>query len=141
VTENFHPFVFVAIAEVLVIWWLRPAALRGFSLGVVVRLVLAYVVCVMVTSVMGGLVSFLYYAVLHAEKTPGPFRVYAFGTHFLTTGLHVLTAGVFFRVLVFMVDRLFVVFGGYLISLGIGRVVKAHGRTEKHEGGVIDPSL
>jgi len=134
--QRFHPFVLVAVFEVLVVHWLRPASrlpaqgpLRGseewddrvFRLfGVFLRLTTVYAACVVAVSVMGGVIDFLYHTVLGAE------RPYYTGISVLMTavsrdGVPTLLWGILSRVQIVFLDRLFVVFGGYLVSLAIAR--------------------
>jgi hypothetical protein len=134
----FHPFVAVAIAEVLLVYWLKPAPskIADFSPGdpaflsdikiaskinTIARLTLLYLACVIALSVLGGIIGFLFYTV--GGREGGFFHtIETFRTGFLRSGMHLLTADILSRILVNIADRFIVIFGGYLISLGIKRL-------------------
>lgn len=146
--QPFHPFVLVAIAEVFLARALRPAepqaalspqgpvygardsAMRDRRttalLGVFARLVLVYVACVISASVLGGVIDFLHRTVMGADHTY-PTAINVLRMAFSREGIHVLPANVLSRVIANMVDRLFVVFGGYFASRLIARAVEKRG--------------
>jgi len=136
----FHPFVVVALAEVLLVHWLKPVSSKiddfsphdsAFLLDVKIaakintaaRLMLLYLACVIALSALGGIIDFTFYYIGGREgfffHTIEPFR-----TGFLRSGTRLLTANILSRILVNIADRFIVIFGGYLVSLGIKRLVK-----------------
>lgn len=124
-THPFHPFVIVAIAEVFLVHILKPASqpLPGLSFSIVGRLIPVYAACVLAVSVLGGVIDFAYHTVWDVQR-PYYTGINVLRMAFLREGVHVLPANILSRVLVNMVDRLAVIFGGYLISLGIGRILQ-----------------
>ena len=128
------PFIFVSVAEVLLICWLKPAASWvqnpamlekriASVVGVFVKLMLLYIVCALTASVLGGLIDYVYHTVLGVEK----FYFSASDTFkigFLRAGIPVLAVNIFARIPVNMVDRFIVIFGGYFVSRGVRRIMR-----------------
>jgi len=129
-----NPFIFVSIAEVLLVCWLKPAASWvqnpamlekriAYLVGVFVKLMLLYIVCALALSVLGGLVDYVYHTVLGVEKlyfsASDTFKI-----GFLRGGIPVLAVNIFARIPVNMVDRFIVIFGGYFVSRGLRRIVR-----------------
>lgn len=133
---GFHPFLPVAVAEVLLICRLKPAPpaerivfrtrdpiLRERSMvslvSVLASLALLYLACAFAASVLGGAIESLR-GIAGGAQNPDEFLYYtAIRIGLLQTGVSALPASIVSRLLVNMADRFFVVFGGYLISLGI----------------------
>ena len=135
--QRFHPFVLVAIVEVLIVHRLRPAdrlSMRGPArdpeerdervfriFGVFMRLTVVYAACVVAVSVLGGAIDFLYHAVIGVER-PHDTGLTVLVMASARGGLPAFAAGVLSRVQVVFLDRLFVVFGGFLVSMMIDRI-------------------
>ena len=75
---------------------------------------LIYFVCVISASVLGGIINFVY-----RGGGPDYIGVNALIMALTQGGLHELPASIFSRFKVNMVDRLIVIFGGYLVAWGI----------------------
>ena len=129
-----NPFIIVSVAEVLLIYWLKPSASwvrnpamleRGIVsvVGVFVKLMLLYIACALTASVLGGLIDYVYHTVLGVEK----FYFSASDTFkigFLRGGIPVLAVNIFARIPVNIVDRFIVILGGYFISRGVRRIIR-----------------
>ena len=136
---SFDPFIVCAIAEVLLVWWLKPSShVRPGSTGqwsgppaaaitslvsVFARLMLLYIVCCIAISVLGGVIDFFYYTVLVNPKLYFSAED-AFKIGLLRSGIPVLTMNILSRIPVNIVDRFIVIFGGYFVSRGLGRFVR-----------------
>ena len=135
-----HPFVFVAIAEVLLVSRLKPPASESLSwmqnsaiperkttyVAIVsAQLFVLYIVCAIAASTLGGAIAFLHYTVWGRDTPSFYIVVNAFRWNFLQGGNPVFLADTLSRVQVNIVSRFIVIFGGYFISLGI----KAFART------------
>jgi len=137
--QPFHPFLLVAIAEVFIVHALKPASPDVARLPqsyasktdrkmlaiyrIFLRLILIYAACVIAASVLGGIIDLVYHAMLGAER-PSYIAINAIMMALMQGGAHELPAGIFSRIQVNMIDRLVVVFGGYLVSRGIARVIE-----------------
>ena len=135
----FHPFVFVAIAEVLLVSLLKPPFFEALSwtqnpalperkttyiVIVTSQLFVLYVVCAVVVSVFGGALAFLYYTVWNRDTPSFLIAVNAFRWNFLQGGSPVFLADILSRIQTNMVSRFIVIFGGYFVSLGIRRMFR-----------------
>ena len=101
---------------------LPETALTSF-ISVFARLMVLYVVCCIVISILGGVIDFLYYTIwanskqyFSAEDT--------FKIGLLRSGIPVLAMNILSRIPVNLVDRFIVIFGGYFISRGISRLMR-----------------
>ena len=123
---SFDPFILCAIAEVLIIWRLKPAeypkpaATLTSLVSVFARLMLLYITCCITISILGGVIDYFYYGVLlnpkqyfSAEDT--------FKIGLLQSGIPILTLNILSRIPVNLVDRFIVISGGYFISCGLKR--------------------
>ena len=137
----FHPFVFVAVAEVLLVHRLKPvpspqpapfvshdptfvADMKvAAKINTGARLALLYLVCVITLSVLGGITSFMVYTVGGREQFFFS-TIDTFKTGLLQSGSGVLAADILSRIFVNTADRFIVIFGGYFVSLGIRRLLK-----------------
>jgi len=147
---SFHPFLAVAIVEVFLVCALRPAdpplpqrssfgapgaAERDLRMaaffGIIVKLAMIYIVCVVAASILGGVIDFLFHTVWGAERHYY-IGLNAFRMILLQEGMPVLPTEIFARFKVNLLDRLVAIFGGYLVSRAIVLVVKKH---ERNVGG------
>jgi len=127
--NSVSPFVIVSVAEVFIIWRLRPVGMpwpgfrgeRAFAetVSVCATLMLLYIATSVSASVLGGLID---YAFLRMEnyKPLGPGHV--FGSGFYGGEIHPLAIGILSRFPINIIDRFIVVFGGFFIALGLGRL-------------------
>jgi len=136
-SEDFHPYFFVAAAEVLLVSLLRsgvsgsadsrkqPAIPRDRAVsvaGVFARLTLLYLICVVATSVLGGAIDFLYHTAWGAERADYFTAVDTIRASLLHGGIPVPVANVLSRLQINLVDRFVAIFGGYLVSRGLWRL-------------------
>lgn len=141
-----HSFFPVAIAEVLLIWRLKPAApalslarsriihsqrekehRTALFIGVLATLMLLYIICAVVISALGGLMDYWIYAVRGRERAFF-LTIDAFRESFLLEDIHVLAANIFARIPVNLIDRFIVIFGGYAISRVLVLLLKSPSR-------------
>ena len=135
---SFDPFILCAVAEVFLVWRLRPSAGRlsdgkissiGQSsrssalpetelasfISIFARLMVLYIVCCIVISILGGLIDFFYYTVLANSKlyfsAEDTFKI-----GLLRSDIPILVMNILSRIPVNLVDRFIVIFGGYFIS-------------------------
>ena len=131
-----QPFVLCSIAEVLLIWRLKPAqsdepqitalhetAVTSF-VGILARLMLLYIVCSIAVSVIGGIIDFIYYTKLSNTKH-GFSAEDAFKLGLLRSGIPTLAMNILSRIPVNIVDRFIVIFGGYFIARGMKKIAAA----------------
>ncbi|MCL2209180.1 MAG: hypothetical protein FWC19_05330 [Treponema sp.] len=125
------PFILCSIAEVFIIFLLKPAALnlRGLSkgrkravfIGVLARLMMLYITVCIVISILGGVIDFIFYTVLPNAK-PAFSAEDAFKEWLFHDYLPVLAMNILSRLPVNIVDRFIVIFGGYFISCAIIKI-------------------
>jgi len=127
--ESVSPFVIVSLAEVFIIWRLRPVGTpwpgfrgeRAFAetVSVCATLMLLYIATSVSASVLGGLID--YVVIMMEDYRPlGPGHV--FGSGFYGGEIYPLAIGILSRVPINIIDRFIVVFGGFFIALGLGRL-------------------
>jgi len=132
--QPFHPFILVAFAEVLLVHLLKPSTppagilrrVRAFSASadrdrlalysIFMRVILIYFVSAIAASVLGGIIDFVY-----RGQGPDYIGINAIMMALTQSGVHELPAGIFSRFKVNMVDRLIVIFGGYLVAWALMR--------------------
>jgi hypothetical protein len=130
-----QPFVLCSIAEVLLIWRLKPALSGGEPqttalpetavtsfVGILARLMLLYIVCSIAISVIGGIIDLIYYTGLSNTKH-GFSAEDAFKLGLLRSGIPTLAMNILSRIPVNIVDRFIVIFGGYFIARGMKKIV------------------
>jgi len=117
--SGFHPFVLCSIAEVLLIWRLKPSpselsfeTKRDTLVSVIARLMLLFIAASLAVSVLGGIIDFITYNVLSNSKTFFSAED-AFKIGFLKSNIHPLAINIMSRIPVNMVDRFIVIFGGF----------------------------
>jgi hypothetical protein len=122
----FNPFVLCMIAEVLIVWRLKPASVNWKSVmpqeksiilvRVFARLMLLYVVACLTVSILGGLIAYIFYTVLpntkHNFSAEDVVKI-----ALLRSGLHDLALNIISRIPVNLIDRFIVIFGGYGVSI------------------------
>ena len=130
---NFDPFVLCAITEVILIWFLKPAALpqrdklrtipaknwpqnlETLFVSTIARLMFIFIICCITISILGGLIDFIYYTVL-ANLKPYFSAEDVFKIGLLRSNIPVLFMNILSRIPVNLVDRFIVIFGGYFVS-------------------------
>jgi hypothetical protein len=123
-------FVFCGIAEVVLVWmfrrrrfkkiWAPSPAPYSFIAAASSLLLLALIACAVI-SILGGIIDtalFMIFSQTRVEFSPeGTFRL-----GLLRNGVPLLWANILSRFPVNLVDRFIVVFGGYGVSLLIGKI-------------------
>jgi len=125
------PFIICSIAEVFIIWLLKPEtrlklnrtnddSILAENISVLARLMLLYISASVIVSVLGGLVDYFFFSVLpHSKAHISAEDVYKAGIQqnlFPVPIMNILS-----RLPVNLVDRFIVIFGGYFISLFISQ--------------------
>lgn len=129
---GFNYFVFVSVAEVILIYFLKPASPETGSLhtkeklivlyiGIAAKLMLLYVLCAITVSVLGGLINFI-----SQDFLDNPAKYYSVEDSFklglIKNNLSSLAVNILSRIPVNIVDRFIVVFGGYLLSQAVKKI-------------------
>jgi len=135
---RFHFFVVCGIAEVLLIFALKPAApvipyyaskdrIVATYTGFVAGLMILYLVCAIAVSVLGGIIDYatrLFLGIhLHYISPEDAFR-----SALIMADLPLVVENILARVPVNLADRFVVVFGGYFISRVFVRLARRRGR-------------
>ena len=130
---NIHPFIICSVAEVIIIFLLKPAEVDTRKLSAEKKrtafiiiwgklMVLYIIVCVSI-SILGGLIDYIFYTVL--PNTKADFSAEdAFKEWYLQSAVTVLPMSILSRLPVNIVDRLIVIFGGYFISRILFKYIK-----------------
>jgi len=131
---GFHFFVICSIAEVFLLWALKPAApaipcfasgerIIASYTGLAARLVVLYIACAMAVSVLGGVIDYatrlfpeIHLRYFSPEDTFRPALVMA--------DLPLVAENILVRVPVNLADRFIVVFGGYFASRGLLKLAR-----------------
>ena len=131
--NSINPYILCSIAEVLLIWALKPAdpEITKFATkekiiasytGVAAKLMLLYIVCAISISVLGGVINYV------SDMIRGPSLYYSpedvFKLGFIMSDLPALAVNILSRIPVNLVDRFIVIFGGYFISRGIVKLME-----------------
>jgi len=122
-----YPFILCSIVEILLVWRFKPRNTEKKTpasyVSVLARLMILYIVCCFAVSVLGGLIDFIYHAVLSNQKLNFTAED-AFKIGLLRSGIPVLAMDILSRIPVNIVDRFIVIFGGYFISRGMLKIMK-----------------
>ena len=128
------PFLVCSVAEVFLIWLLKPSAelklkppindrMFAENINILARLMLLYIAASLTVSVLGGLVDYIYFTVLpHSKDHISAEDVYKAGL--LKSRIPIPVMNILSRIPVNLVDRFIVIFGGYFISIGIKKIIK-----------------
>jgi len=147
ISGSMTPFIVVSVAEVFIVWRLMPQGgaawpdargRRAFAekTSVLATLMLLYIATSVSASVLGGLVHYFYVLITPEtyQEFSSPDRV--FRAVFYGGEIHVLARGILSRLPVNLIDRAFVVFGGFFLALGIRRLTdKTRLRGSRMRGG------
>jgi len=136
----FTPFILCSITEVILICKLKPTLPDHFNqnyvspgagrketaltaiVSIFTKLMVLYVVCCLVISILGGLIDYVFYTLLpNAKQHFSAEDTYKIGL--LQSDIHVLPVNILSRIPVNLVDRFIVVFGGYFISRLIDKII------------------
>ena len=127
------PFIICSIAEVIIIFLLKPYEVNTRMLNkekkhtifiiILAKLMVLYVAVCIAISILGGLVDYVFYTVLPNSK-PAFSAEDAFKEWFLESPFPVLPMNILSRLPVNLVDRFIVIFGGYFISRALKRCLK-----------------
>jgi hypothetical protein len=119
------PFILCSIAEVIIIFILKPAAVkirtlnedrkRAVFISILARLMMLYIIVCIAISILGGLIDYVFYTVLPNIK-PAFSAEDAFKEWFFQGSIPVLAMDILSRLPVNLIDRFIVIFGGYFIS-------------------------
>ena len=128
------PFIVCSIAEVCIVCLLKPsypkeaslrkaqeaAEMRQISLaeaaGIFARLMVLFIVCALAISILGGVIDFIYHDVLSGSREY--FNVEDnFKIGLLDSDIPTLVINILSRIPINIVDRFFVIFGGYGVAL------------------------
>jgi len=124
-----NPFIICSIAEVILIFLLKPSDVRTrgllseekksfiFATTLASLMVLYITVCITI-STLGGLIDYIFYTEFPNTK-PDYSAEDAFKEWFSDSPIPMLILNILSRVPVNLVDRFIVIFGGYFISRGM----------------------
>jgi len=128
------PFAIVSVAEVIVIWRLKPDIRTAWPkpnrrtasaeiASLLATITLLYTLVGVAASVLGGLVDHFYFTRMGNYREV--FFLSDMGRFVLSeSGIHPLAIDILSRFPVNMLDRAFVVFGGFFLALGINKLAK-----------------
>jgi len=131
---TFNFFVLCSIAEVLIITALKPKTpdipvftpkekIIAFYTVVAARLMILYIICALAISILGGFINLL------PQIAYGIYTDYfgvddLFKLGLIMNNLPTLAVNILSRIPINIVDRFIVIFGGYLISRALVKLVK-----------------
>jgi len=123
---GFTPFIICSLAEVLLVWRLKPAESlteKGIPslVSLMGSLLLLFITACISVSILGGIIDFIYHSVFAVDKfyfSPED----TVKISLIRSGIPTLTMNILSRIPVNLVDRFIVIFGGYFISRGGGFV-------------------
>jgi energy-coupling factor transport system substrate-specific component len=131
--NSFSPFILCSIAEVIIVYRLKPAEPKKkqageylirsappemkiyFLVGVFAKLMVLYIACSLAISVLGGMIDFLFYGIWSNPKLYYSAED-AFKIGLLRSGIPLLAMDILSRIPVNIVYRFIVIFGGYFVS-------------------------
>ena len=128
-----NPFIICSIAEVIIIFLLKPSVVktRGLLSGekkrlifasTLVRLMILYITVCFAMSILGGLIDYIFYTVLPNIKpdysAEDAFKEWSSDSR----PIPVLILNIFSRLPINLIDRFIVIFGGYFISQGMVKI-------------------
>ena len=115
---GFTPFIICSMAEIIIVWLFKPVPSRIKSpVSLLGSLLFLYIALCISVSILGGLVDFVYHGIFSVEKfyfSPED----TIKISLLRGNIHTIAVNILSRIPVNIVDRFFVVFGGYFISRG-----------------------
>ena len=118
---GFTPYIVCSLAEIFIVWRLRPAGKKMVSesaVSLLGSLLLLYITACAAVSVLGGIIDYFYHVVFSVEKfyfSPED----TVKISLLRGGTPALVMNILSRFPVNIVDRFIVIFGGYFISRGL----------------------
>jgi len=129
---NIHFFVLCSIAEVVLIWALKPGnpdipaftpkekIISAYTV-VAAKLMILYIICVIAISVLGGIINFLPQLFLRTHESYFSIED-TFKPEFIMKNFPTLAVNILSRIPINIVDRFIVIFGGFFISLGLLKI-------------------
>jgi hypothetical protein len=129
------PFLLCSLAEVLLICLLRPGRPRrplspawgpghkkmASFINTFTALLILYVAACIAVSVLGGIIDYVLYSVLVENKTLySPEDTFKIGL--LRSGPPIVIVNILSRIPINIVDRFVVIFGGFSLSLPLGKI-------------------
>ena len=132
-TGELSPFLICSIAEVFLVWRLKPVTqlklirtnddrILAENISVLARLMLLYISASVIISILGGLIDYIYYTLLPISKghisAEDVYKADIQQNLFPVPVMNILS-----RLPINLVDRFFVIFGGYFISLIICKFI------------------
>jgi len=122
----FTPFGLCAIAEVFIVWLLKPKAaasntinnVTAVRINIFSKLMLLYIAACLAVSLLGGLIAYIWFTLLPYTKENFSAEDF-YKMMFIRTNIHELPINILSRIPVNLIDRFIVIFGGYFISQGI----------------------
>ena len=128
-----HPFIICSIAEVIIIFLLKPATVntrimdkerkRSVFVGVLAQLMVLFIIASLAVSLLGGLIDYIFYTALPNTK-PSFSAEDAFKEWLFQRPLPVPVLNILSRIPVNLIDRFIVIFGGYFISRTLAKFLK-----------------
>jgi len=119
---GFTPFIICSIAEVLIVWLFKPVPSRIKSpVSLLGSLLFLYISLCISISILGGIVDYVYHGIFSVEKfyfSPED----TIKISLLRGDIHTIAVNILSRIPVNMVDRFFVVFGGYFLARIVNRI-------------------
>ena len=125
------PFILCSIAEVFIIFFLRPAEVNTQTLNegrkhavfvsILARLMMLYITICIVISILGGLIDYIFYSVLQNTK-PDFSAEDAFKGWLIQGPFPVLAMNILSRLPVNLIDRFIVILFGYFISRALVKI-------------------
>ena len=131
--NDFHLYVLCVIAEVALIFALKPSdhfasgqtrerIIASYS-GLAAKLLLLYILCAITISVLGGIINYVsdVYLGIHLQyySVEDSFKL-----GLIMNNLPILAVNIFSRIPINIVDRFIVIFGGYIISRGLVKFIQ-----------------
>ena len=130
--DGFNLFVFCSIAEVILIWLLKPEKkgkpefipkekIMIYYTGIAAKLMLLYIASALTISVLGGIIDYISLFFVE-EYLLFSSVVDIFRLGLIIHNLPVIAVNILARIPINIVDRFIVIFGGYFISLGLLKI-------------------
>ncbi|MDR3019482.1 MAG: hypothetical protein LBU66_01095 [Treponema sp.] len=138
--KSFNFFILCSIAEVLLIYALKPAPVDipdyapkektiAYYTSIAAKLMLLYITCAISISVLGGVIDYVSQVFLgkHYFSVEDTFKL-----SLIMNNLPILAVNILSRIPINIVDRFIVIFGGYFISLGLKKITQEKIKTKNN---------
>ena len=127
------PFIICSIAEVFIIFLLKPPDVnmrmlneerkRALFVSILARLMILYITVCITVSILGGIIDYVFYTILPNSK-PARSAEDAFKGWLSQSPLHALVINILSRIPVNLIDRFIVILGGYFLSISLKKILK-----------------